>query len=239
MTNASPDSLDIPRTDQSILKFADDRVEIDQSTYTVTADGLPLRIKGTKFDILQHLASTPDHIISQEVLCTSVWGYYDKPLDVAAKVHVSTIRKLLGPELGNPSTGAIATRRGVGYCALSSLKNDGLLVDKPAWSYSLADERLLLAPESFLVSCDDTIVEDLTNTEYAFLLELAKRPNRMLSGPTLALAAGSKAYDTNSIHMHISNLRKKLGPELGHKKQGAIRTCQNIGYYGVRSLASR
>jgi two-component system, OmpR family, response regulator len=66
---------------------------------------------------------------------------------------------------------------------------------------------------------------DLTRTEFDLLVELGRRPDRVLSKTQLLASVwGFDSYDVNVVEVHISALRRKLeehGPRLVHTVRGA------------------
>lgn len=79
---------------------------------------------------------------------------------------------------------------------------------------------------------------DLTSTEFSVLNALLQRPGQVISKRDLYLAALGREpvrYD-RSIDMHVSNLRRKLGPKPGGEAR--IETVRGLGYqYRVASEA--
>ena len=76
----------------------------------------------------------------------------------------------------------------------------------------------------------DGLAVDLTSTEFSILLLLLQRKGEVVEKKDLYLAAlgrESVAYD-RSIDMHVSNLRRKLGPD--PHGDDRIETIRGIGY---------
>ncbi|MHB8467852.1 MAG: response regulator transcription factor [Acidimicrobiales bacterium] len=67
-------------------------------------------------------------------------------------------------------------------------------------------------------------VVDLTPTEYSLLWTLAREPGRVFSKlQLLSLVWGFDQYDPNLVEVHVSSLRRKLGPfgpRLVHTERG-------------------
>jgi len=65
----------------------------------------------------------------------------------------------------------------------------------------------------------------LTSREFQLLLELAREPGAVVAKGRIAqrLAPLDEPVDAATLEMHVSNLRKKIGPE-------RIRTVRGIGY---------
>lgn len=66
---------------------------------------------------------------------------------------------------------------------------------------------------------------DLSPREFNILLELAREPGRAVAKGTLAqrLEPLGEALEFSALEVHMSNLRKKIGPE-------RIRTLRGVGY---------
>ncbi len=76
----------------------------------------------------------------------------------------------------------------------------------------------------------DGVVVDLTSTEFSVLQLLLQRKGEVVEKKDLYLAALGRepvAYD-RSIDMHVSNLRRKLGPD--QHGNNRIETIRGIGY---------
>lgn len=224
-----------------IYRLADGRVEVDPAEHTVTVDGVlaeELRNRNIPFNIISHLASQPDRTIPHEDLCMAVWGYYDESAEKNLMHYMSGLRKVFGSELGDRKKGAVRTKHGLGYFAVSSLtvanrESNG----EEAQVHMIADERINVDPEGLTVRVDNGFLHDITKTEFNLLLALAQRPGRVISLWQLLHECNIRsATDIDTPRRYISRLREKLGPELGDPKNGAIRLRRGIGYYVVRSL---
>lgn len=102
--------------------IADRRVAVDTTNMSVMSDGHLLEdVTPTQFRLLAELAKRPDRVVGYHTLLSAVWGYSDRGTFDSARVHISSFRRRLGDELGNPRTGALRTRFGIGYYAVSSL----------------------------------------------------------------------------------------------------------------------
>ncbi len=94
-----------------IERLAAGRVALDLATRRVSADGRPVELTTTEFDLLAHLVRRPGRVFTREELLASVWGYPAGTATRTVDVHVSQLRAKLGPAIGLRSV------RGVGYAA--------------------------------------------------------------------------------------------------------------------------
>ncbi|WP_309868520.1 response regulator transcription factor [Desmospora profundinema] len=85
----------------------DSPLQLDERTYEVFVDGSPIDLSTREFQILHHLASRPNQVVSREQLYASVWGdtWGDRN---TVTVHIKNLRKKLGRDF-------IKTVWGVGY----------------------------------------------------------------------------------------------------------------------------
>ncbi|MFY9230879.1 MAG: response regulator transcription factor [Candidatus Nanopelagicales bacterium] len=86
-------------------------VTVDLVTRRVTADGDPVVLTATEFDLLAHLMRHPGRVYSREQLLSEVWGYAAMVGTRTVDVHVAQVRGKLG------DLSPIRTVRGVGYSA--------------------------------------------------------------------------------------------------------------------------
>nr|WP_319685109.1 response regulator transcription factor [Streptomyces sp. AK02-01A] len=84
------------------------RTRIDVLTRTVMADGEPVELTATEFNLLARLAESPGTVFTREQLLAHVWGYGDYNGRVV-DVYVAQLRAKLG------DASPIRTHRGVGY----------------------------------------------------------------------------------------------------------------------------
>ncbi|UPK44623.1 response regulator transcription factor [Paenibacillus pabuli] len=86
---------------------------ISPDQHSVTLYGKPIELTPKEFDILYLLASHPKQVFSAESLFEQVWGeaYYESGNTVM--VHIRTLRKKLGEDVGKNKF--IKTIWGVGY----------------------------------------------------------------------------------------------------------------------------
>ena len=75
---------------------------------------------------------------------------------------------------------------------------------------------------------------DLSRSEYLLLSALVKRADRVLTRRILEeqVLPGQASGDSNTLDVHISNLRRKIG-------EGYIRTVRGVGYVIDKSVANR
>lgn len=108
--------------EQDSYFIANDRIEVDTNDRLVVCDGQVLEsITPTQFRFLAHLAREADTVVDLVELATEIWGKFDRHRANGVRVGVSQIRRQLGTELGNISTGAIRTRINTGYYAVKDL----------------------------------------------------------------------------------------------------------------------
>ncbi|MEU6202779.1 response regulator transcription factor [Micromonospora musae] len=86
-------------------------VSLDPTRRTVLADGVPVHLTSTEFDLLAHLMARPGRVFTREELLAAVWGYATHSGTRTVDVHVAQVRAKLG------GAGVIRTHRGVGYAA--------------------------------------------------------------------------------------------------------------------------
>jgi two-component system alkaline phosphatase synthesis response regulator PhoP len=87
-------------------------LEIDTAARQVTADGRPVHVTPTEYDILHHLARHPGTAFAREAILAAL---ADSPLgdERAIDVHVHNIREKLEADPRSPTY--ILTVRGFGY----------------------------------------------------------------------------------------------------------------------------
>lgn len=83
-------------------------VRIDTTARTVARAGVPVLLTAREYAVLVHLATRRGEVVTRTDLYEHLGGDGDDSLSNVIDVHVSNLRKKLGPEL-------IATRRGHGY----------------------------------------------------------------------------------------------------------------------------
>ncbi|MCM0674604.1 response regulator transcription factor [Micromonospora phytophila] len=102
-TAGVPAGTDRPRVVGAVI--------LDPARRTVTADGAPVQLTSTEFDLLAHLMARPGRVFTREELLAGVWGYAAHAGTRTVDVHVAQVRAKLG------AAGVIRTHRGVGYAA--------------------------------------------------------------------------------------------------------------------------
>jgi len=91
-------------------------LELDVPARRVSADGKPIRLTGTEFELLRCLAEAPGTVVSKDRLSEEVLGRRHLPYDRSIDTHVSNVRgKLAAAGVDRP---AIQSRRGIGYVLL-------------------------------------------------------------------------------------------------------------------------
>jgi DNA-binding response OmpR family regulator len=90
----------------------------------------------------------------------------------------------------------------------------------PVWQ--VAD--LKLEPRAHQAWCDDVLL-DLSAREFRLLMELARDPSVVVSKHDLGrrMEPLGDPLDAATIEVHLSNLRRKIGPE-------RVRTVRGVGY---------
>lgn len=84
-------------------------VTLDPGSRTVTADGSPVTLTATEFDLLAALMSRPGQVFSRQQLLSAVWGQADYSSGRTVDVHVAQLRAKLG------DASPIRTVHGIGY----------------------------------------------------------------------------------------------------------------------------
>ena len=87
-------------------------VVLDKSTRKVRRAGKTLKLTGLEFKLLEVLMRAVGRVVTREELAQIVLGREFDPYDRSVKMHVSNLRKKLGPKKGCE---LIQTIRGVGY----------------------------------------------------------------------------------------------------------------------------
>lgn len=94
---------------QSIITYKGLTIDIDRKS--VTADGVPVELTKTEFEILQLLLSNSPHVYTREEILSKVWPDEVIVLGRTVDVNITRLRKKLGVY-----GACIVTRHGYGYC---------------------------------------------------------------------------------------------------------------------------
>jgi len=86
-------------------------VTVDPARRRVVADGVPVELTATEFELLVFLCRRPGRVFPREHLLSEVWGYEAAAGTRTVDVHVAQLRAKLG------DASPIRTVRGVGYSA--------------------------------------------------------------------------------------------------------------------------
>ena len=103
-------------------------LQLDPGARKVQCGGRIIDLTGTEFDLLEMLLRSAGHVVSRESLCKSVLGRPLFPEDRSIDVHISNLRRKLGPRNGDPER--IKTQRGSGY--IYTLADQAVDVLQPA-----------------------------------------------------------------------------------------------------------
>ena len=85
-------------------------IRLDPGTRDVLCDGAPVRTTAIEFQILELLLGSAGHVVSRAEIISILHRRPATPFDRSLDVHISHLRKKLGPR-----GGLIRTVRGVGY----------------------------------------------------------------------------------------------------------------------------
>ncbi|MFO0828902.1 MAG: response regulator transcription factor [Phycisphaerales bacterium] len=96
------------RSDRVVL--LDGRLIIDPERHVVNVDGAPVDLTLTEFGILQYLAARPGFVRTRDQIIAAVHGKSTVLSSRTVDVHITALRRKLGP-----LADAIETVRGVGY----------------------------------------------------------------------------------------------------------------------------
>ncbi|MEP6570902.1 MAG: response regulator transcription factor [Acidobacteriota bacterium] len=98
-------------------------VELDNGTRAVSRSGASVELTAVEFDLLEKLLRAAGRIVTREELSKQVLGRSSSPFDRSIDMHISNLRKKLGPGIG--ATERIKTVRGVGYIYAQTSAADG------------------------------------------------------------------------------------------------------------------
>lgn len=87
-------------------------LEINQEAFTVSFENRPLELTKTEFELLRLLASNKNHVMTREMILTTIWGFDSEVETNVVDVYIRYLRNKLKP-IGYHKR--IETVRGVGY----------------------------------------------------------------------------------------------------------------------------
>jgi two-component system, OmpR family, response regulator CpxR len=88
-------------------------VRLDSGTRTVTVGGVEVELTGVEFTVLESLLHSLGQVVERDELSRAALGRRASSLDRSLDVHVSNLRRKLGPTAAGGER--IKTVRGVGY----------------------------------------------------------------------------------------------------------------------------
>lgn len=94
-------------------RSAVDDIEIDRGVRMAFRQGRPIKLTACEFEILELLLRAPGRVVSREEITTGVLGRQIGLYDRSADVHISNLRRKLGPHFSGGDR--IRTVRGLGY----------------------------------------------------------------------------------------------------------------------------
>jgi DNA-binding response OmpR family regulator len=98
-----------PAQADTLVKVTDG-LTIDLQKYEVLANGKPIRLTATEFNLLKIMAQKPGHVFSREHLLELLWGDDKIVVNRSIDVHIKNLRGKLGA-----NGQLIRNLRGVGY----------------------------------------------------------------------------------------------------------------------------
>ncbi|WP_306316797.1 MULTISPECIES: winged helix-turn-helix domain-containing protein [unclassified Streptomyces] len=102
---------DRPRPEIRPVTATDDAIRIDSARHVAELDGRELDLTYLEFELLAHLVQRPHHVLTRELLVSSVWGYDHVGDGRTVDVHIARLRR----KLGKAHRQRIVTVRRVGY----------------------------------------------------------------------------------------------------------------------------
>jgi two-component system response regulator CpxR len=114
-------SLSVRELAQPTVSAIDD-IELDRNVRVAFRHGRPIKLTSCEFEILELLLRTPGRIVSREDITKKALGRPIGLYDRSADVHISNLRRKLGPHFSGADR--IRTVRGSGYLYVS-LNNNG------------------------------------------------------------------------------------------------------------------
>lgn len=88
-------------------------VRIDLARRLVSRDGTPVHLSKKEWDLLEHLARSPDHVLTHREILKQVWGPAHTDDTAYLRVYVNQLRQKLETDPTQPAL--IITEAGVGY----------------------------------------------------------------------------------------------------------------------------
>ena len=88
-------------------------IELDLGARTVSKAGELLRLTSAEFDLLRAFFETPGQVLTREALVENVLDRKFSPFDRSIDLHVSNLRRKLGPQ--KDGSDRIRSVRGTGY----------------------------------------------------------------------------------------------------------------------------
>jgi DNA-binding response OmpR family regulator len=215
----------------NIVTAADERLIIDRGQSLVMVDGNELgSLTEDQYKILGTLATRLDTVHPNPDVCEVIWGNAGSKALVALNWQFKRLRDKMGPELGNPQSGAIRTRYAVGRYLVSTLAETEI---PPAEAYTVSSGFIKVDPVNLTVRIADEITPALSPTEFNIFDMLASQPGTTISHNDLYLRSWGKSslLGMETLKVVIGRLRRKLGKVYGDPKNGIIRNEFNKGYY--------
>ena len=111
-----------PGAEGTVLLRVDD-LEVDPGARSVRRGDEPVRLTGTEFNLLELLARRAGRVVTREELCRQVLERRPSPFDRSLDVHISNLRRKLGPHPDGAER--IKTVRGQGYVLTRSARRRG------------------------------------------------------------------------------------------------------------------
>ena len=88
-------------------------VEVESGARVVRCASKVVDLTAVEYDLLEKLLRSAGRIMTREELCKGVLGRNSSPFDRSIDMHISNLRRKLGPKMGGVER--IKTVRGVGY----------------------------------------------------------------------------------------------------------------------------
>src|SRR5579859_5881019 len=94
-----------------VIRSAD--IELDLAGRTVLKAGEPVRVTSAEFDLLRAFFAAPGQVLTREALVENVLDRKFSPFDRSIDLHISNLRRKLGPQ--KDGSDRIRSVRGTGY----------------------------------------------------------------------------------------------------------------------------